>query len=97
MNKHLRAERARRKQALIDTIAAQRSDLSQATEQWQIAALGSDHNCVRWLSPVSAWFPSLRSAIRKNSSAGDNAPWDYGVFSAHFRAVFPVISRNNPA
>lgn len=34
MNKHQRAERARKKQALIDTIAAQRSDLSQATDQW---------------------------------------------------------------
>ncbi|RUT64345.1 cell division protein FtsH (plasmid) [Morganella morganii] len=34
MNKHQRAERARKKQALIDTIAAQRSDLSQAADQW---------------------------------------------------------------
>ncbi|MBW5405473.1 YqjK-like family protein [Morganella morganii] len=34
MNKQQRAERARKKQALIDTIAAQRSDLSQATGQW---------------------------------------------------------------
>lgn len=34
MNKHRRAERARNKQALIDTIAAQRSDLSQAADQW---------------------------------------------------------------
>lgn len=34
MNKHHRAERARNKQALIDTIAAQRSDLSQAADQW---------------------------------------------------------------
>lgn len=34
MNKHQRAECARKKQALIDTIAAQRRDLSQAADQW---------------------------------------------------------------
>lgn len=101
MNKHLRAERARKKQALIDTIAAQRSDLSQATDQWlkkpnHLTAPGKHcHNCVRWLSPVSACFPSLLSAIRKNLSAGDNAPWDCGVFSAHFRAVSPVTGRTD--
>lgn len=59
MNKHRRAERARNKQALIDTIAAQRSDLSQAADQWlkkpnrSIAHGRHYHCCARWLLPAS--------------------------------------------
>lgn len=93
MNKHLRAERARKKQALIDTIAAQRSDLSQATDQWLKKTESFDRTwqTLSQLRPLVVAGVSLFSvfAVRhpKNLSAGDNAPWDCGVFSAHFRAV----------
>ena len=94
MNKHLRAERARRKQALIDTIAAQRSDLSQATEQWlknrgirpHVADIvtTASAGCRRCQPVFRLCCPPSEKLIRWGQRARD-----CGVFSAHFRAVSP--------
>lgn len=99
MNKPTRAERALRKQALIDTIAAQRSDLSQTTEHWleKTESLDRTWQTVVQLRPLVVAGLSLISVFsvrhpKKLYRWGQRAVGLWGVIRT-IQANFP---RNKP-